>query len=240
MEAEAQCAYLETEGLVDGVVTDDGDSFLFGAENVYRNIFQSKKYVEEYRASDIERELGLTRENLIELAMLLGSDYTEGVFGVGIVNGVEILHKFGQGLEGLRQFKASQMKIGARKNFEFPDDWPNERVMTEYRSPKVDLSKDRFRWGKPDLKLLLAFCAGKFGWPHDKTKEVLVPVLKVYEARELQTTLESFYGFSERFAKFKSKRIKNAVSKLKRRKGEGSPSAESPAKKRKGKEGEED
>jgi len=27
--------------------------------------------------SDVERELGLDRDNLIELAMLLGSDYTE-------------------------------------------------------------------------------------------------------------------------------------------------------------------
>lgn len=31
--------------------------------------------------SDVERELGLTREGLVTLALLLGSDYTEGCQG---------------------------------------------------------------------------------------------------------------------------------------------------------------
>ena len=39
---------MELAGLVEGVVTDDSDVFLFGARSVYKNIFDDRKYVETY------------------------------------------------------------------------------------------------------------------------------------------------------------------------------------------------
>jgi hypothetical protein len=35
-EAEAECAYLESMGVVDAVMTDDSDAFIFGAQTVIR------------------------------------------------------------------------------------------------------------------------------------------------------------------------------------------------------------
>ena len=43
---------------------------------------------------DVASELGMTRDKLIQLALLLGSDYTEGVAGIGIVNAVEMVNAF--------------------------------------------------------------------------------------------------------------------------------------------------
>lgn len=94
MEAEAQCATLEALKLVDGTVTDDSDVFLFGASRVYKNMFNQQRYVECYLAQDVEREMLLTRKKLIQLAFLLGSDYTEGIPGVGPVAAMEILSEF--------------------------------------------------------------------------------------------------------------------------------------------------
>lgn len=82
-EAEAQCAILEQLGLVDGVVTEDSDTFLFGAKMVYKNIFKEKKYVERYAASDAKDELGVDRMDFVSLAFLLGSDYCPGIKGIG-------------------------------------------------------------------------------------------------------------------------------------------------------------
>jgi hypothetical protein len=58
-EAEAQCAALERLGLVDGVVTEDSDSFLFGAKRIYKNFFQDNKFV-EVRCSSITGSIHLT------------------------------------------------------------------------------------------------------------------------------------------------------------------------------------
>ncbi len=104
MEAEAQCAELVRLSLVDGVVTDDSDIFLFGGTRVYKNVFNGNRFVECYLAPDIERELELPRERLVALAQLLGSDYAEGLPGVGPVTAVEILSEF-PGRDGLARFR---------------------------------------------------------------------------------------------------------------------------------------
>ncbi len=50
--------------------------------------------------------LGLPRDKLVVLSYLLGSDYTEGIEGVGIVSAMEFLRDFpGTGLEPLMKLK---------------------------------------------------------------------------------------------------------------------------------------
>jgi DNA excision repair protein ERCC-5 len=104
MEAEAQCAKLAELGLVDGIITDDSDVFLFGGLQCFKNIFNDAKYAECFILSDIERELALSRERLISLAYLLGSDYTIGLPGVGPVVALELLSEF-PGPQGIDHFK---------------------------------------------------------------------------------------------------------------------------------------
>mmetsp|Transcript_22444 Transcript_22444/g.21592 ORF Transcript_22444/g.21592 Transcript_22444/m.21592 type:complete len:161 (+) Transcript_22444:276-758(+) len=103
-EAESQCAFMEMEGLVDGVITEDSDVLLFGARKVYRNIFDRNKFVEKFEMKTIEKELGVGREDLIKMALFMGSDYTLGVKGIASVNAVEIVNSF-QGDSGLNRFK---------------------------------------------------------------------------------------------------------------------------------------
>ncbi|KAJ4296077.1 DNA repair protein rad2 [Collariella sp. IMI 366227] len=208
MEAEAQCAELVRLNLVDGIVTDDSDTFLFGGTRVYKNMFNSNKYVECYLARDIETELFLSREQLISLAQLLGSDYTEGLPGVGPVTALEVLSEF-SGRDGLAEFRdwwqdvqnrgrpkeadaASPFRRKFRKSHAtklfLPLGFPNPAVFDAYLNPEVDSSPEPFQWGVPDLDGLRQFLMGTVGWGRERTDEVLVPVIRDMNKRDVEGT----------------------------------------------------
>lgn len=99
-EAEAQCAFLAEARLVDAVVSDDSDTLVFGGTEVYRRLFSDDHMVECYTMRNLKDRLGVVQADLIVLAMLLGCDYSLGVHGVGIVNGLEIVRAFLPGNAG--------------------------------------------------------------------------------------------------------------------------------------------
>ena len=117
MEAEAQCAALVSLGIVDGIITDDSDVFLFGGERVFKNMFNQSKTVECFLLRDLDRELGLDRDKLVRLAYLLGSDYVEGLPGIGPVVAMELLNEF-PGEDGLHKFKDWWLKVQSGRDKE--------------------------------------------------------------------------------------------------------------------------
>ena len=208
MEAEAQCAELVSLGLVDGVVTDDSDIFLFGGTKVYKNMFNNNKFVECYLSADVERDLSLSRRQLISLALLLGSDYTDGLPGVGPVTAVEILSEF-PGAEGLAAFrewwedvqqhgraKDADASSAFRRKFRraqatklfLPAGFPSPAVPEAYLRPEVDHSAEPFQWGVPNLDGLRRFLTETIGWSQERTDEVLVPVIKDMNRRGVEGT----------------------------------------------------
>ncbi|CAA7266955.1 unnamed protein product [Cyclocybe aegerita] len=207
MEAEAQCAELVSLGLVDGVITDDSDVFLFGAQRVFKNMFNQSKTVECFLLSDLSRELGLERDTLIQLAYLLGSDYTEGLPGVGPVVAMELLKEF-PGRNGLFKFKDWWTKVQSGKDTEsdnqskfrkqfkkkFKDlylanDWPNSIVRDAYYHPAVDSSEEPFKWGMPDLDGLREFLHQELGWQRSKVDDLLLPIIQKMNKRQQAAAL---------------------------------------------------
>jgi DNA excision repair protein ERCC-5 len=215
MEAEAQCAELVELGLVDGIVTDDSDIFLFGGTRVYKNMFNSNKFVESYLMSNFEKELSLNRRKLIDFAHILGSDYTEGLPGIGPVQAMEIISEFPTE-DGLQQFKdwwtdvqqnnrpkeadnnspfRKKFRRAQGKKLFLPPGFPSPTVTEAYLKPEVDSTPDPFQWGVPDLENLRKFLMSTIGWSQERTDEVLVPVIKDMNRREAEGTQSNITRF---------------------------------------------
>jgi DNA excision repair protein ERCC-5 len=164
-EAEAQCAMLESLNLTQGTITDDNDVFLFGGSSVYRHVFSSDRDLMSYSMQDVKGLLGLDRNKLILLAYLLGSDYTDGIDGIGCVHATEMIQCFnGDGLEPLINMRNCQMEphqsqsenalFKKIKRVTFPTDFPQENVKEAYINPSIDNSTEPFEWGRADLDLI--------------------------------------------------------------------------------------
>ena len=125
-ESEAECSSLMQKKLVTGIITDDSDVFLFGGSRIFRNMFSQDKYVECYLSTDLEKELGLKRSNLINLAYLLGSDYVDGLKGIGPVRAREILAEF-DGENGLEDFRDWWVKVQSGIDTKEDNDSPFKR-----------------------------------------------------------------------------------------------------------------
>ncbi|KAM5541489.1 hypothetical protein V8D89_004679 [Ganoderma adspersum] len=78
-EAEAELANMNDLGVIDAILTDDGDALHFGAAAVIRNpsfkCNAGPTYVDVYRASTILHDKGMSRGDLIFFALLVGNDY---------------------------------------------------------------------------------------------------------------------------------------------------------------------
>jgi 5'-3' exonuclease len=84
-EAEACCAQLNSLGLVHGIVTTDCDAFLFGGLTVLTQVKlnANKTQATRYQVSTFMKQMNFGREKSIGAALLLGSDYSTGVRGIG-------------------------------------------------------------------------------------------------------------------------------------------------------------
>lgn len=240
-EAEAQCAYLEAAHLTDGTITDDSDIWLFGGRTVYKYFFNQAKHVMEFRAENVEQAFNMERSKLIQMAMLVGSDYTTGIRGIGAVTALEILAAFKSTevagettatqslLSGLRKFKSwwqdGQRSVGSAaslrkklKNIKFEDEFPSHLVVDAYMNPEVDRRDERFVWTAPDVESIREFAKQTFGWTRLRTDETLQPILRRLEEKKSQISIKNYFskiggGGAAREVSV-SKRVRQAINKM--------------------------
>ncbi len=116
-EGEAEAAYLAAKGYVWAAVSQDYDSLLFGSPRLVRNLTISGRrklpgkdvYVEVVpeviTLSEILDHLKVTREQLVDIGIMLGTDYNPGGFkGIGPVKALKLIKTYGR-LERIPEIK---------------------------------------------------------------------------------------------------------------------------------------
>ena len=93
-EGEAQCAHMTRQGAVDYAGTEDYDALLFGAPLTLRQLTSTG----DPELMDFEATLekhGLTWEQLVDAAILIGTDFNEGISGIGPKTAIKLLQEHG-------------------------------------------------------------------------------------------------------------------------------------------------
>jgi flap endonuclease-1 len=117
-DGEAQASYMSAKGDVWAVASQDYDSLLFGSELLVRNATLSgrrklpgrgrREYVqvvpERVDLRENLKAMGLTREQLVDAAILVGTDFNPGIKGIGPKSAIKLVRAH-KDLEGVLRVK---------------------------------------------------------------------------------------------------------------------------------------
>ncbi len=149
-EGEAQCCFMANRGDVNFTASQDYDSLLFGSPRLIRNLsisgrkklpgknvyYELKPELLELKA--VLEELGITREQLIIIGMLVGTDYNMGVNGVGPKKALKIVKESGS-LETVMNGLTWTEDVDIREVFDFFINPPSsEDYKLEWKPPDAD------------------------------------------------------------------------------------------------------
>ena len=120
-EGEAQSAYMVEVGDAWACASQDYDTLLFGGERLLRNfaINRSKKVRDTTVTLDIEyvslskflKNLEINREQLVEMGILIGTDFFPGIKGIGQKTALDLIKKY----DSIENILKNKIKVGSKE-----------------------------------------------------------------------------------------------------------------------------
>lgn len=191
-EGEAQAAYIAKKGHVWAAASQDYDSLLFGVPRLVRNLAIGGRrklpgrptYVEvepEFvELSKVLSELGITREQLIDLGILVGTDYNpDGVKGVGPKTALKMLKEHG-----------SLDKILPNIQAEFPED--PHKIRQIFLDPEVS-DNYSIEWKEPKTDEVVQFLCKERDFSEERVRNAVEKMIVGVRERAKKRTLDSFF-----------------------------------------------
>ena len=192
-EGEAQSAYMARKGDVWAAASQDFDSLLYGAPRLVRNLsitgrrkLPRKKIYIKIEPELIElkaflRDLKITREQLIDIGILVGTDYNpQGVKGVGPKTALRLMKEHGS-------LEAALPHI---KNAGFP--YPVEEIRELFLKPRIT-DDYGLEWRPPDAEGIIEFLCEVHNFDRGRVKKAVEKIEKGYVRGRERTTLERWF-----------------------------------------------
>lgn len=160
-EGEAQAAYMVQKGDADLVASQDYDALLFGAPLVVRNLTSPRRQaqLELVHLRDLEEQQGISRAELIDLAILIGTDFNPGVKGIGAKRALKLIQKH-HSIERLQ----AEGEIEPIEQYEL--------VRAIFLQPEVNDSY-ALSWRTPDVEKIKAFLCDEHDFSEERIQKVL-------------------------------------------------------------------
>ncbi len=188
-DGEAQASHMALKGSVWAAGSQDYDSLLYGAPRVVKNLAISGRrklprrmeyVVVNIELIDLEEnlvEMGVTREQLVDVAILMGTDFNEGVRGIGPKKALELVKKHGD-------LPSVLAEVGHHvENF--------DEIRQIFLKPEV--TEDYvLEWREPDEEGILAFLCDEFDFSRDRVKSAVQKIREGLSARE-QSSLDKWF-----------------------------------------------
>jgi flap endonuclease-1 len=134
-EAEAQICMLNRIGKINGILSQDYDSLLFGGKHIYRNYIDGKEL--DYINLDLNlKKLDISREQLIVLGMLIGTDYNDGIKNIGPKKAYQLVKE--KSIEYLLNIIEKENYVDAKAIFEYFLNPPYEDIEIIFQKPDKD------------------------------------------------------------------------------------------------------
>ncbi|XP_018801341.1 PREDICTED: flap endonuclease 1 [Bactrocera latifrons] len=187
-EAEAQCAALVKAGKVYGTATEDMDALTFGSSVLLRHLTFSearKMPVKEFSYDKVLQGFELTSTEFIDLCILLGCDYCEGIKGIGPKRAIELINTY-------RDIETILKNIDQKK-YTVAEDWNYQVARELFIKPEVtDPLSIELKWTEPDEEGLVKFLCGDRQFNEDRVR---AGAKKIQKSKNTQTQgrLDSFF-----------------------------------------------
>ncbi|MDK2789893.1 MAG: flap endonuclease [Methanothermococcus sp.] len=172
-EGEAQCAHMVKKGDAFVVVSQDYDAILYGAERIVRNM-TSNKAIELIELKDVLKELDLDLDQIINIAILIGTDYNPGgIKGIGPKKALEIVKN-----------NKVQNYIDKIENY--------EEIYNIFKNPAVT-DEYNIKLKTPKKEELIDFLVNKNDFSYDRIVPYVDKLCKIIEEKNTQTSLEAWF-----------------------------------------------